>query len=128
MKIIAISFGCLTIALLANSAFTLRTTNVKLTRELQIAGSYQQQAQELASLNSQQKLVFEASIVELEESLLEMKSQLSNLTSALEIAEEQMDPAYQKLLESAGTEATAEINSGTKNIKNTQISSDSLPN
>ena len=128
MKIIAISFGCLTIALLANSAFTLRTTNVKLTRELQIAGSYQQQAQELASLNSQQKLVFEASIVELEESLLEMKSKLSDLTSALEIAEEQMDPAYQKLLESAGTKATAEINSGTKNIKNTQISSDSLPN
>ena len=128
MKIIAISFGCLTIALLANSAFTLRTTNVKLTRELQIAGSYQQQAQELASLNSQQKLVFEASIVELEESLLEMKSQLSNLTRALEIAEEQMDPAYQKLLKSAGTGATAEINSGTKNIKNTQISSDSLPN
>ena len=128
MRIIVISFGCLTIALLANSAFTLRTTNVKLTRELQIAGSYQQQAQELASLNSQQKLVFEASIVELEESLLEMKSQLSNLTSALEIAEEQMDPAYQKLLESAGTEATAEINSGTKNIKNAQISSDSLPN
>ena len=128
MKIIAISFGCLTIALLANSAFTLRTTNVKLTRELQIAGSYQQQAQELASLNSQQKLVFEASIVELEESLLEMKSQLSKLTSALEIAEKQMDPAYQKLLESAGTEATAEINSGTKNIKNMQISSDSLPN
>jgi len=128
MKIIAISFGCLTIALLANSAFTLRTTNVKLTRELQIAGSYQQQAQELASLNSQQKLAFEASIVELEESLLEMKSKLSDLTSALEIAEEQMDPAYQKLLESAGTEATAEINSGTKIIKNIQISSDSLPN
>ena len=119
MKIIAISFGCLTIALLAHSAFTLRNTNAELAHELEIAGSYQRQAQELASLNTQQKLAFDASIAELQESLLEMESQLSDLTATLEIAKEQIDPDYQKILERARAEAAKE-NDSTRNISNSQ--------
>ena len=119
MKIIAISFGCLTIALLAHSAFTLRTTNAELARELEIAGAYQRQAQKLASLNTQQKLAFEASIAELQESLLEMESQLSDLSATLEIAKEQIDPDYQKILERARAEAAKEIDS-TRSTSNSQ--------
>ena len=119
MKIIAISFGCLTIALLAHSAFTLRTTNAELAHELEIAGSYQRQAQELASLNTQQKLAFDASIAELQESLLKMESQLSDLSAALEIAKEQIDPDYQQILERALAEAAKEIGS-TRSTSNSQ--------
>jgi len=119
MKIIAISFGCLTIALLAYSAFTLRTTNAELARELEIAGSYQRRAQELASLNTQQKLAFDSVIAELQESLLEMESQLSDLTATLEIAKEQIDPDYQQILERARAEAAKEIDS-TRSTSNSQ--------
>ena len=119
MKIIAISFGCLTIALLAHSAFTLRSTNAELAHELEIAGSYQRQAQELASLNTQQKLAFDASIAELQESLLKMESQLSDLSAALEVAKEQIDPDYQQILERARAEAAKEIDS-TRSTSNSQ--------
>ena len=95
MKVITISFGCLVIVLLANSTYKLRASNTKLVQELEIAESYQRQVQDQAALNTQQRLNFQASISELEESLLSMRAQLANLTSALEIAEERAYPDYQ---------------------------------
>ena len=114
MKTITISFGCLVIVLLAHSTYTLRATNTKLTQELEIAESYQRQAQEQASLNSQQRLNFDASISELEESLLSMRTQLSNLTAELEIAEERADPDYQELLEKVRAEVDSESNTNNR--------------
>ena len=110
MKVITISFGCLVIVLLANSTYKLRASNTKLVQELEIAESYQRQAQEEATMNTQQRLNFDASISELEESLLSMRAQLANLTSALEIAEERADPDYQELLKKARTEVDSESN------------------
>ena len=110
MKVITISFGCLVIVLLANSTYKLRASNTKLVQELEIAESYQRQAQDQATLNTQQRLNFQASISELEESLLSMRAQLANLTSALEIAEERADPDYQELLKKARTEVDSESN------------------
>ena len=113
MKIITISFGCIVIALLAHSTYKLSVSNTKLTQELEIAESYQRRAQEQATLNTQQRLNFEASISELEESLLGMRVQLSDLTTALERAEERAEPDYQELVEKARTEVDSE--SGTNN-------------
>ena len=101
MRVITISFSCLVIVLLANSAYKLMASNAKLTQELEFAESYRRQAEEQALLNTQQRLKFESSISELEESLQGMRAQLSNLILALDIAAEHANPDYQELLDKA---------------------------
>ena len=83
MRLVKASFICLIIGGLSYYAHNLRSTNLTLEEELEFAAGFQKQAQELAALSTRRRLEFEETISEMEASLLEMRTELSNLAVAL---------------------------------------------
>ena len=107
MRLVTASFICLIIGGLSYYAHDLRSTNLTLEEELEFAAGFQKQAQELAALSTRRRLDFEETISEMEASLLEMRTELSNLAVALQRAQEQANPEYERLLEQARLEIAA---------------------
>ena len=107
MRLVTASFICLIIGGLSYYAHDLRSTNLTLEEELEFAAGFQKQAQELAALSTRRRLEFEETISEMEASLLEMRTELSNLAVALQRAQEQANPEYERLLEQARLEIAA---------------------
>lgn len=107
MRLVTASFICLIIGGLSYYAHDLRSTNLTLEEELEFAAGFQKQTQELAALSTRRRLEFEETISEMEASLLEMRTELSNLAVALQRAQEQANPEYERLLEQARLEIAA---------------------
>ncbi len=83
--------------------------NSKLESQLDVAGNYQSQLNEQTNVNIRRLLEFEEQLGKLKSQLLSATSQLTSLSAELEEAKQQSNPSYEALLE----KARMEIASGT---------------
>jgi hypothetical protein len=93
----------------AYGIITLSFQNAKLESQLDIARNYQSQLNEQTNVNIRRLLEFEEQLGKLKSQLLSATSQLTSLSAELEEAKQQSNPSYEALLE----KARMEIASGT---------------
>ena len=93
----------------AYGIITLSFQNSKLESQLDIARNYQSQLNEQTNVNIRRLLEFEEQLGKLKSQLLSATSQLTSLSAELEEAKQQSNPSYEALLE----KARMEIASGT---------------